>query len=100
MTKYALITFSEAGNKLAQKLIDMGFEGNLILPDKSSDTHELFSQYEALIYIGALGICVRHIAPHLKSKQTDPAIINIDVNGRFVQPVTGGHVGGANALSS
>ena len=58
-----------------------------------------FANYEAFIFIGALGICVRSIAPYVQDKATDPAVINLDDHGQFVQPVLSGHVGGANALA-
>lgn len=94
----AIMTFSHAGYDLAQKLCARGFEAD-IYHTHEADTENLFSTCQALIFIGALGICVRHIAPHLKNKVSDPAIVNIDVNGQFVQAVTGGHRGGANELS-
>lgn len=62
-------------------------------------TGELFSRRKALIFIGAMGICVRSIAPYVKDKYTDPAVICIDTTGRFVIPVLSGHIGGANELS-
>lgn len=58
-----------------------------------------FTAFDTLIFIGALGICVRSIAPYLQDKHTDPAIINMDDNGRFVQAVVSGHSGGANDLT-
>jgi precorrin-4 C11-methyltransferase len=58
-----------------------------------------FTDYEAFIFIGALGICVRSIAPYVQDKATDPAIINLDDHGQFVQPVLSGHLGGANELA-
>ena len=58
-----------------------------------------FVDYEAFIFIGALGICVRSIAPYVQDKATDPAIVNLDDHGQFVQPVLGGHLGGANDLA-
>jgi precorrin-4 C11-methyltransferase len=58
-----------------------------------------FADYEAFIFIGALGICVRSIAPYVQDKATDPAIINLDDHGQFVQPVLSGHLGGANDLA-
>ena len=98
-TPYALITFSNAGYDLAQKLCARGFEA-YIYQSRKADTSALFSSCQALIYIGALGICVRQIAPYLNNKASDPAIVNIDVNGQFVQAVTGGHQGGANELAT
>jgi precorrin-4 C11-methyltransferase len=58
-----------------------------------------FAKFDTLIFIGALGICVRSIAPYLKDKKEDPAVINMDDNGNFVQSVVSGHVGGANELT-
>lgn len=54
---------------------------------------------EAIVFIGALGICVRKILPMVADKYTDPAVICIDSTGRYVIPVLSGHVGGANALA-
>lgn len=58
-----------------------------------------FADYDAFIFIGALGICVRSIAPYVQDKATDPAILNLDDHGQFVQPVLSGHLGGANELA-
>jgi len=101
--KNAIISYSESGIKLAEKISSFGFAADIFNGKESKKTatelaQELFPQYEAIIYIGSLGICVRAIAPNLKDKKTDPAIINIDVNGNFVQSVCSGHVGGANKL--
>ncbi len=60
---------------------------------------EQFTRYDAFVFIGALGICVRAIAPCVHSKYTDPAIINIDSAGNHVISVLSGHVGGANRLT-
>jgi precorrin-4 C11-methyltransferase len=60
---------------------------------------ENFVTFDTLVFIGALGICVRSIAPYLQDKHTDPAVINMDDHGRFVQSVVSGHEGGANALA-
>ncbi len=54
---------------------------------------------DAVIFVGALGICVRKILPMVNDKYTDPAVICIDSTGRYVIPVLSGHVGGANALA-
>lgn len=64
-----------------------------------SFTEEHFGDYDAFIFIGAMGICVRAIAPCVASKYADPAVVNIDATGRFVVSVLSGHVGGANELT-
>ncbi len=56
-------------------------------------------QWDAFVFVGALGICVRAIAPVIESKYSDPAVINCDEKGRFVQAVLSGHRGGANELA-
>ena len=59
----------------------------------------LFSDYDAIVAILSLGAMVRLIAPHLKTKDTDPAVVVLDEAGRFVIPMLSGHLGGANALA-
>ena len=46
-----------------------------------------FVQSDALIFVGAAGIAVRAIAPHCKSKTTDPAVVVVDECGRFAVPI-------------
>lgn len=53
----------------------------------------------ALVFIGATGIAVRSIAPYVKDKYTDPAVVVVDDQGKHVIPILSGHVGGANELA-
>ena len=59
----------------------------------------LFGEVDAIVAIFSLGALVRLIAPHLKSKEADPAVVVLDEHGQFVIPMLSGHLGGANALA-
>ena len=59
----------------------------------------LFQQYKGLIMVISLGAVVRMIAPILKDKKTDPAVVVIDDRGENVISVLSGHLGGANGLT-
>lgn len=59
----------------------------------------LFAAYDAIVAVVSIGAVVRLIAPHLKAKESDPAVVVVDEAGRFAIPVLSGHLGGANALA-
>ncbi|MGI0057167.1 MAG: cobalt-precorrin 5A hydrolase [Nitrosarchaeum sp.] len=60
---------------------------------------ELFKNNNALICLFSLGAVIRLIAPYLKDKKIDPAVIVIDDKTSFVISVLSGHLGGANELT-
>ena len=62
-------------------------------------TEEAFKNCQAIVYVGSVGIAVRSIAPFLKSKLVDPAIISVDERGNFIIPLVAGHIGGSNELA-
>lgn len=51
-----------------------------------------------IIFVSAMGICVRAIAPFIKDKTSDPAVVCLDDMGLFCISVLSGHLGGANEL--
>jgi cobalt-precorrin 5A hydrolase len=60
---------------------------------------ELFSKFNAIVAVAATGIIIRAVAPLLKSKFSDPAVVCVDVVGRFVISLISGHHGKANFLA-
>ena len=114
METIGIIAFTKAGCALAKKLAEgLGLDpvsvcgparyaGELgIGAYESLDawTEAHFATDDALIFVGASGIAVRAIAPHVRDKFTDPAVVSVDEAGRFVVPLLSGHVGGANELA-
>lgn len=63
-------------------------------------TDRCFDSADALVFVGACGIAVRAIAPHVEHKTSDPAVVVVDELGRFSISLLSGHIGGANALAS
>ena len=107
----AVIAFTRRGAELGRTLAD-SLGASLHVPARFAPevgaeaydslegwTEEMWRGREALIFIGACGIAVRAIAPHVKDKFTDPAVVSVDEAGRFVIPLLSGHVGGANELA-
>jgi cobalt-precorrin 5A hydrolase len=60
---------------------------------------EHYSNIDAFVSVMATGITIRTVAPFLKSKLTDPAVVGVDVAGKFVISLLSGHLGGANELT-
>ena len=92
----AIITISEAGKDTA-RIISNITGGQRI---ERSDVGKYWYQYDAFVFIGAMGICVRTIAPYVNDKHTDPAVVCVDSLGMQVISVLSGHIGGANELTN
>lgn len=70
------------------------------IPKPSQALYErCFSWADAMIFVSSCGIAVRQIAPYVRDKKTDPAVICVDELGTYVIPLLSGHIGGANALA-
>lgn len=74
-------------------------DGCSVISSYSSFLEEHVDELSAVIFIGAMGICVRSIAGFIRDKHTDPAVVCVDSSGRFAIPVLSGHIGGANELA-
>ena len=103
--KIAVISVSDKGQELACDLKEkLDKDSTVIRTDLYHKNVKnyfpiLFYEYDAIIAIMASGILIRSIAPLIESKVTDPAVLNIDDNGKFVISTLSGHLGGANRLT-
>ena len=97
MSTISIIPISDSSRGLAERILASYPEAK-ILPF-GSFSKEVFHESSSLVFIGAMGICVRSIAPFAEDKHTDPAVVCIDSTGKYVIPVLSGHIGGANDLS-
>ena len=95
MQKIAVIQISEAGSDIAN-LLKRELSAKIIA---RNDVGKQWDQYNAFVFIGAMGICVRTIAPYINDKHEDPAVVCIDSLGQNVISVLSGHIGGANDLT-
>ena len=87
--KTAIILISEAGQDIAD-LLKRELGAQLM---KRTDVGKQWKKFDAFIFIGAMGICVRTIAPYVKDKHEDPAVVCVDSLGLNVISVLSGHVG-------
>ena len=103
--KVSIIAFTDNGMEIAYKLSNSLSETNDVDFTRcgkgalSTWTEEHFSTNDALIFIGAIGIALRAIAPYIKTKTKDPAVVVVDELGQFSIPILSGHIGGANELA-
>ncbi len=110
--KTALITLSTEGTRLVEELAGVlpgadvfihrsaasGTDGERF--DSVLDlTSRIFAEYDGLIYVLPSGVAVRAVAPHVESKLSDPAVVVVDVAGRWAVSLLSGHEGGANRLA-
>lgn len=96
--KAKIFYFSKKGEILAE-IIAKDFEKAGSKTEKSDDYKAIgdaFVRCSLLVFISAAAIAVRGIAPFVKDKKTDPAVVCLDDNGKFVISLLSGHIGGGN----
>lgn len=102
--KTAVISVTKQGDAIADK-IKTHFAVDIFSKLKTDNFHinsiskDCMENYSEIIFIASTGIAVRSIAPFIKSKDIDPAVIVIDCTGKYVISLLSGHLGGANKLS-
>jgi len=112
----ALLAITRGGARLAARLAASLPDGDLYVAERwqpaggpaaralgtplGPAVGELFFRYRGLVFFTAVGVAVRLIAPYLRDKQADPAVVAVDESGRFAVAVLGGHGGGANELAA
>ena len=100
MQKIAIIQISEEGKDIARLILSQVYaqkhEGEII---SRVNVGKRWKDFDAFVFIGSMGICVRTIAPYIKDKHADPAVVCIDSLGLHAISVLSGHVGGANDLT-
>lgn len=110
--KLVIVSFTRGGALLASRIGAVFPEASLYTIDRlAEELHQLplgglkawtaqwFHRVDGMIFVSAAGIAVRAIAPHIRDKFTDPAVVSVDEGGQFVIPLLSGHVGGANELA-
>ena len=91
----AIIQISGAGSEIASTL-QRELKAKVI---QRSEVGEEWQKQDAFIFIGAMGICIRTIAPFVNDKHEDPAVVCVDSLGLNAISVLSGHIGGANDLA-
>ena len=109
-----VIAFSTSGCRTAHRVAEaLKGEDVRLYAKTSSDTLDLekveipgrewtessFRECDAIVFIGAIGIAVRYIAPFVERKDRDPAVVCLDEHGRFTVSLLSGHIGGGNRLA-
>ncbi len=93
-----ILYVSERGREVAFRLGDYFPEASVSKYERGV-LEEAWGSSRAFVFVGATGIAVRAIAPFLKDKTEDPAVVVVDEAGRYVISLVSGHIGGANELS-
>jgi cobalt-precorrin 5A hydrolase / precorrin-3B C17-methyltransferase len=106
-----VLVLSPAGLNLAEKLaladdeFSVFVHESLEAPGRAAFSRvgeiagRLFGRGDSVVFIMAVGIAVRTLAPYLKDKRTEPGAVVVDEAGDYAISLVGGHEGGANRLA-
>ena len=114
--KIAIATINDPSLSAAKKLLPHLHEHECHVFNKSQESEEFgtkfhiykkvddimptaWAEFDAIIFIMATGAVIRKIAPHLKDKATDPAVLIMTLDLKRIIPLLSGHLGGANELA-
>lgn len=115
MEKVSVLAITKNGIDIALELKNTFEDWSIYAPKKFQDCRnivnwfseststmilDLFNRYDAIVCIFSLGAVIRLIAPMIKDKKTDPAVVVIDDKKKFVISALSGHLGGANELAT
>ncbi len=97
----AILALTKGGTELADRLATL-LPGSTVFSCRGQVQQTLqrcWQDYNSLICIMATGIVVRTLAPLLRDKRKDPAVVVCDEKGLFAIALLSGHLGGGNALA-
>lgn len=97
-----IISLTPRGQQLAQRLAVLFPEVVLCHKPKpfKQEVQQAFQAGKPLLMICATGIVMRTLGPVLQNKYSDPPVLVLDEQGKFVIPLLSGHEGGANRLAA
>lgn len=103
--KIAVVSLNKFGDDIAGKInkavnIDIYSKSNLKEFSIKNLSEKLIREYDGIVFVSSTGIAVRAIAPFIKDKTKDPAVVSIDILGKYVISLLSGHLGGANKLTN
>lgn len=96
---YPLANDIKKNLSLSQIYTKANIEGTQQVSSIKECLEQIYEQVESLVFIDSMGVCIRYIAPLIKGGETDPAVICVDSNSKYVVSVISGYQGGASILT-
>ena len=98
--KAIVLSFTKQGDNFNTQISNrIDADSHLSVKNLRGLIEKVFHTYDAIVFVGAIGIAVRAIAPYIEKKDKDPAVIVCSEDRRFIVPILSGHMGGANELT-